>query len=260
MHNNPNWDTYKKQIRISQFNILAHNLCESGGFVVSDPKVLTWDYRKNLYKDIVTKLKSILIPLGFLYVWQRKFYTQPNDPNDGTAIFWRKDLFKFRDQHILQYIVNNGELKTQFAMIICLESIADSTFSVCIVATHLKSKSEFEKIRLDEVRHLMEELPKFNIHNYPVIICGDFNDTPNSSVCKEVESKYTSAYAHNSSAWTTCKKRIELVCRVIDYIFFDSAKLECIQTLDIPNEPINLPSPSYPSDHILIGATFTSRL
>lgn len=48
--------TTKQLVRVSQFNVLAHNLCESGGFEVSDPKVLTWNYRKTLFKDILLNI------------------------------------------------------------------------------------------------------------------------------------------------------------------------------------------------------------
>lgn len=264
--------TNKRVVRISQFNVLAHSLSESGGFEVSDPKVLTWDYRRTLYKDILlnihfdimcfeevdsvilTELKAILEPLGFLHIWHPKFYTKPDEPYDGTVIFYNKKLFKLNSYGIIQYRVDN-RLTTQFAAIMSLESISESVFSVCLAATHLKARPGYEQVRLSQVKQLTSEIFSYNPRNYPVIICGDFNDTPDSLACQKMIKYFKSAYTNENSSWTTCKKRQELVKRVIDYIFHDD-KLKCVQTLNIPEGSYVFPSELYPSDHLMIGATF----
>lgn len=266
-----------KKVSVSQFNVLANNLCETGGFD-SDPAVLKWDYRKKLYKEIITndsfdimcfeemdekplhEICSILIPLGYDYIWNQKFYTKPNEPNDGTAIFWKKDLFKLKDKYVLQYVTEEAiyqgftQCSTQFALMVCLENISESSFSVCLAATHLKAKPGFESVRHSQIKQLMQQLSKFNVNNYPEIICGDFNDVLDSPMSQEIMKKYQSAYSNNEGHWTTCKKRKELVKRIIDYIYHDD-RLLCNQVLNIPPVEV-LPSEAYPSDHILIGAVF----
>ena len=268
-----------KSISISQFNVLANNLCESGGFN-TNPEFLKWDYRRNLLGMILlentfdimcfeevdelplNEIKSVLVPLGYDYAWKQKFYSKPNEPNDGTAVFWNKKLFKLGKEKILQYSYNS-QPTTQFAMMLCLQSISTDSFSVCVVATHLKAKPGFEDIRKIQSEQLISELKNFNSNNYAEIICGDFNDTPDSPACHIMKQNYKSAYDSElvnpiNDMWTTCKKRKELVKRTIDYIFYDNTKINCIKILDIPQDPnIILPNGDYPSDHLLIGAVFS---
>lgn len=268
--------TDSKTIRVSQFNVLAYNLCETGGFD-TDPKLLEWDHRKNLYNDIITNdtydvmcfeevdelplrgIKTIFDQLNYDCVWHRKFYTKPNEPNDGSAIFWNKNMFYLEKQQILQYEYNSKPT-TQFAMMVCLQSINNHVPSVCITVTHLKAKPGFEDVRKSQVEQLVSAIKNFNSNNYPEIICGDFNDVPNSPACTVMKEGYKSAYETQliepfKEMWTTCKKRQELVKRTIDYIFYND-KLKCTKILDIPQEHIVLPNADYPSDHLLIGAHF----
>eukprot|EP01125_Pyxidicula_operculata_P007606 TRINITY_DN2584_c0_g1_i2.p2 TRINITY_DN2584_c0_g1~~TRINITY_DN2584_c0_g1_i2.p2 ORF type:complete len:113 (-),score=33.15 TRINITY_DN2584_c0_g1_i2:81-419(-) len=106
---------------------------------------------------------------------------------------------------------------------------------------------------------LLTALDAFNEEKLPVIVCGDFNDTPDSLVCTEFSKKLKSAYSNDDKHWTTWKKRDAVVKRTIDYIFYDDKKLEPTHLLSIPKDsdvPNNLPAPYYPSDHISIGAVF----
>ena len=259
-------------IRVAQFNVLAHDLCESGGFD-ADPEILKWDYRRTLFNEILTaypfdimcfeevdelplkEIKSILVPSMYDHLWTEKFHTNPNDPRDGTAIFWNKTIFKLEKSQILRFYTRDSIPCTQAALMLRLTS--NQLFSVCIVATHLKAKPGFEEIRKNQVVQLMNEIKHFNTNNYPELICGDFNDTPDSLACIEMNKKYRSAYQPETlpsmNLWTTCKKRKELVKRTIDYIFYDN-RFKCLQVLDIPQNDVILPASFYPSDHSLIGA------
>lgn len=263
-----------KDISISQFNVLAHGLCENGGFD-TDPTILTWPYRKTLFKNILLEntfdimcfeevddmpleeIRSILQPIGYDYAWSAKFRSQYDEPNDGTAIFWNSKLFTMIDRQFLRYEYDSKPA-TQFALILQLKDNDDQIF--CVVATHLKAKPGFEQVRKSQVEQLMSELNKLNL---PTIICGDFNDTPNSLACCYMKENYQSVYESEfiepiKEIWTTCKKRKELVKRTIDYIFC-SNHFECLGVLSIPQDPMVFPNAEYPSDHLMIGAILVRK-
>lgn len=179
-----------------------------------------------------------------------KFYIKLDEPYDGTVIFYNKNLFKLNSYGTVQYKVE-GRLTTQFAAIMSLESISETVFSVCLAVTHLKARPGYEQVRLSQVKQLTNEVFSYNKRNYPIIICGDFNDIPDSLACQEMMKRFKSAYKNeNGSSWTTCKRRQELVKREIDYIFHDD-KLKCVQTLNIPEGNLVFPSELYPSDHLM---------
>ena len=80
-----------------------------------------------------------------------------------------------------------------------------------ILTTHLKSKSQFSQIRLEQTKSISEELKKLNHTNY--IICGDFNADPSEPFYKLLTSKeiglksvFQAIFGHEL-AYTTWKKR-----------------------------------------------------
>eukprot|EP01121_Diplochlamys_sp_Union-15-3_P014260 TRINITY_DN4520_c0_g1_i1.p1 TRINITY_DN4520_c0_g1~~TRINITY_DN4520_c0_g1_i1.p1 ORF type:complete len:173 (-),score=17.92 TRINITY_DN4520_c0_g1_i1:18-476(-) len=145
---------------------------------------------------------------------------------------------------------------------------------ICVATTHLKAKVGFEKTRLEQGQYLLNEITKFNSSKFPLIICGDFNDIPESPVCLlfaqnapiEVDGKTYSHHLplksiHSSapSYYTTYKKREVEVCRTIDYIWYSSDSLTVTHTLSIPlltELPERLPASYYPSDHLAISCKF----
>jgi len=95
-----------------------------------------------------------------------------------------------------------------------------------------------------------------------VIICGDFNDIPDSLCYKVVSKEYTSSHLVKDSSeqepWTTWKKRQTVVKRAIDYIWYasETSKMEVLKLLEVPNDsvlPDMLPASYYPSDHLALA-------
>lgn len=84
--------------------------------------------------------------------------------------------------------------KDSVSFITCTVSHLPKKAGICVVGTHLKAKVGFEADRESQGKQLVEAIPKFNTANFPTIICGDFNDTPDSLVYKVVNSHYDSAY------------------------------------------------------------------
>jgi len=136
-----------------------------------------------------------------------------------------------------------------------------SPLLLTIVAIHLKAKEGNETVREEQVKKMLQELKDFS-KNSAVVICGDFNDIPDSLAYKEIKTveKFESAYSHYDNSkvepFTTYKERTSVVKRCIDYIFFDKTALFPVQLLEIPHLDVALPRNDYPSDHLAISAIF----
>jgi endonuclease/exonuclease/phosphatase family metal-dependent hydrolase len=149
-------------------------------------------------------------------------------------------------------------------------------FVVC--GTHLKAKSGNEKQRAEQIAQLLEVLKQ---QQHPIVLAGDFNDTPESPVLSlllkgeatidnNIIAKnallFRSAYDLASpTLYTTFKYRpaAGLVRRTIDYILVSDDRVQINELFEIP-EPnlfpdVGLPAPNYPSDHLSIGASFQFR-
>jgi hypothetical protein len=107
-------------------------------------------------------------------------------------------------------------------------------------------------------------------------MCGDFNDTPESTCIGALEAKLSSCNKSLTGGaeppYTTHKFRPKegMVTRTIDYIFTlkdkdsvaeDQAVIKGISgCLDLPNvedlPETGFPSPKYPSDHLALGFEF----
>eukprot|EP01130_Rhizamoeba_saxonica_P012190 TRINITY_DN511_c1_g1_i2.p1 TRINITY_DN511_c1_g1~~TRINITY_DN511_c1_g1_i2.p1 ORF type:complete len:158 (-),score=29.30 TRINITY_DN511_c1_g1_i2:24-497(-) len=129
--------------------------------------------------------------------------------------------------------------------------------SFCIAATHLKAKLGFEQVRANQGTALINFINEYNRNNLPVVICGDFNDEPNSLVYNILKQRYTTIYSGEHQSWTTWKKRSTEVKRTIDYIWYQPNRIGVDAILNIPEDsecPDMLPAAYYPSDHLAIGA------
>jgi len=195
---------------------------------------------------------------GYEGIFYPKPYKPANAPQaDGTALFWRKDKFKLLKQSYSQY----SPEESQGVVLVLLENSTEPGKNVCVAATHLKASLGFEERRETQGKILLQTINNFIPEkDYPVIILGDFNDTPDSAVHKVMRESYTSAYEDKPGHWTTWKKRKEEVKRTIDYIWYCSGKLRATHILAIPEDkdcPLLLPAEYHPSDHMMIAAKFS---
>jgi endonuclease/exonuclease/phosphatase family metal-dependent hydrolase len=196
--------------------------------------------------------------------------------SDGSCVFWKTAMFTLLADH-------SGNLgPSDPNPFVLLELLHVTTKQkVLVAATHLKSKSGLpeEKRRTTQIHTIMTKIETFGVP-LPVIIMGDFNtdpytvksenktDPPNSFVdptCYNSirDAGYASAYhipvdkdnATERNMWTTSKSRKGInVTHMIDYIMFKNLELK--NTLEIPTLQA-LPSATYPSDHLAIGAAFS---
>ncbi len=146
-----------------------------------------------------------------------------------------------------------------------------------VVATHLKSVSEYENHRLIQAAILMDYISKYFKNaqrKFPAILCGDFNSPPerwtyqlvttgkaaskfNPLLVFDMDLQLKDAFFQSEEKkprWTTYKKRKFNEYLVnIDYIFFSEQNLELLECAEMPQTsdfPDRLPAANYPSDHV----------
>ena len=136
---------------------------------------------------------------------------------DGCALFWRRSKFHLvesysiefneiaqrqatnvlglnpRSEEGMQFI--NRLSKDNVAQLVVLEHIQQPTLGrtapprevnqICVANTHLYSNKDFPDVKLWQSWQLLQELESFVVSrgtNLPLIICGDFNSTPDTAV------------------------------------------------------------------------------
>ncbi len=210
---------------------------------------------------------------GYAGLWRAKAHSpclhiQPNNGPDGCALFYRTSHFSLLESLELVLRGPSGVESNQVAILARLQPQDPGLPPVCVAVTHLKAKKGNEDYRLSQGRHLQSEIMEF-ARGQPVIICGDFNAPPTEPVYLQLSSnegglRMSSAYGHDSGEpiFTTWKHRPSMASKhTIDYIWYTPEGLELQGLWSIPSEEeigeTALPSPTYPSDHVSLCASFT---
>jgi len=282
-----------ERFRVLQFNVLADYLCFGGPdnfSAVSDQTILEWEFRKDLllaslvnFDPDIMGLEEVdhfydtfqpyLLRDGYLGL----FHPKPKSANvsvkpppkwgDGVALFYKENKYDLIDHQFYNFYQQN-----QVAILARFRT-KQSKREFCVAVTHLKAKREFSETRLTEGKELLEAIAKFTFHNHdiPVIICGDFNDIPESPVCGYFRNPISSSlrFLQLKSVQDEIKNRIKdeelystfkyreksgLLRLTIDYIWYTSKTLRPSAFLmppkvsDLPSN--GLPATNWPSDHI----------
>mmetsp|Transcript_13588 Transcript_13588/g.23126 ORF Transcript_13588/g.23126 Transcript_13588/m.23126 type:complete len:625 (+) Transcript_13588:135-2009(+) len=134
---------------------------------------------------------------------------------DGCALFWRRTKFHLVESYSIEFnelaqrqvtqgmglnprseegaSILNKLSKDNVAQLVVLETAQPSMTrgnrepnQVCIANTHLYSNKDCPDVKLWQTLHLLQELETFIMArgpaNLPLMICGDFNSTPDSAV------------------------------------------------------------------------------
>lgn len=248
---------------------------------------------------------------------------------DGCALFWRRSKFHLVESYSIEFnevaqrqattmlgLNPRSEEGIQFlnrlskdnvAQLVVLEMIQQSSLGrssqqreisqVCIANTHLYSNKDFPDVKLWQSWQLLQELESFIVSrdaNLPLIICGDFNSTPDTAVY-DLLSRQTvhpghpdvniatsddipnvlpdamsithsfqlgSAYQAvlGEEPWVT--NYTQNFKGVLDYVWYSVPNLRPLAVAPIPEEKEltkhgdALPSTEYSSDHVMLIADF----
>lgn len=226
----------------------------------------------------------------------------PNNGPDGCALFYHSSKLHLLKKKEIVLDKEDGTKSNQVAMMVQLKfdcsaalegsgsekqtaklddepppspNTAQGSRTVCIAVTHLKAKREGRDRRTAQGKHLLSELASFS-ENHPVIVCGDFNATPDEPVYEyfsgngsgsskpplKLSSSYATSYYGNGEPPLTSWKFREAgeSQYTIDYIWFspDSLKVDSIWTVPTEGEigKDGLPCKRYPSDHVSMCTSF----
>jgi CCR4-NOT transcription complex subunit 6 len=239
---------------------------------------------------------------------------------DGCALFWRRSKFHLVESYSIEFNevaqrqatqvlgLNprsdegmqflNRLSKDNVAQLVVLEFIQSSARSreisqVCIANTHLYSNKDFPDVKLWQSWQLLQELESFIMtrgSHLPLIICGDFNSTPDTAVydllsrqqvhpghpdvnistnddvpnvlpdAMSITHSFNLGSAYQAvlgdEPWVT--NYTQNFKGVLDYIWYSAQNLRPLTVAPIPDEAQltrygeALPSTEYSSDHIML--------
>jgi len=238
---------------------------------------------------------------------------------EGCATFYKTTRFKRVDKHVIDYdklsanevrcIIPDAQLaaaglqrlsKGNIALAVILEDLHIKTTHASqatgprgghvlyVVNTHILCDPGAADVKLWQAHLLLLSLKQMPVSNMPLLICGDFNSTPDSAVYEylrrgsvrldhedlradpcgllhRLQMRHTFAMA---TAYETCNGReaqytnyTEDFKGTLDYIWFSQEALSVLAVSQVDDESqltqeTALPSSTRPSDHVSLVATF----
>jgi len=162
---------------------------------------------------------------------------------------------------------------------------------LCIVNTHILADPGYLDVKLWQAHLLMRTLDQLPDKSMPLLVCGDFNSTPESAVYEYLVTRTVRSdhedlrtdpcgllkhlkLGHSlrmSTAYETCNGReaqytnyTEDFKGTLDYIWFTADSLSVLAISQVDDESqltqeTALPSSTRPSDHVSLVATFMFR-
>lgn len=314
-------------VRVLTYNILSEIYANTQSYPQCPSWALAWTYRKrNLIREM-SRFDADILCLQevqadhyedhFHPYFQRKGYEGcfkgktreamgRKGKIDGCATFYRSDMFSLREQFVVEYNtiaqtrtkeprILNRVLKGNVGLILILDTF-DGSGPLVVANTHLYWDPEYTDVKLFQVDAFMQELELLIQSrqlgaDVPLILAGDFNSEPISSVYELISSGACSLSKNDvpdeSSLLTTCRLRHNLHLRssyslmgaepaftnythnfvaVLDYIWYGEESIVPTAVLEVPDESYlfgknsdssdGIPNEQWSSDHILMLAEF----
>ena len=309
-------------VKVLNWNILADIFATEQMYEYCAPWALSWSYRKTLIikqiaaldGDIVclqevqndtfeTDLRPAMESLGFDYVYAPKTRTMFTNKytSEGAAIFYRASRFRKLDQFVLDFDAkateyggfNKNQLnrlsRGNVALFTLLEDTRHGGRPLVVANTHITADVDAGDVKIWQTQTLLECLHDWVIRSSslhtttPVILCGDFNSTPDSSVYEllmqghvshEIEDPFAivphplghslplrsvhQAVVGHEAQVTNFTSRFS---GTLDYICFTTSALRALAvsngySYEELSRDVAVPSPTQPSDHVLTVGVF----
>lgn len=241
---------------------------------------------------------------------------------DGCALFWRRTKFVLVESYSIEFnelaqrqatqvlglnprseegiAFLNRLSKDNVAQLVVLElaqpsmrSSRDQVNQICVANTHLYSNKDFPDVKLWQTWQLLQELETFVLSRgtqLPLLICGDFNSTPDTAVYDLLSRQavhpghpdvnvntddsipnilpdamnITHSFQMGSSYQTVMGDEPKVTNfttnfkGVLDYIWYSATNLRPLSAAPVPDEAVltrngeALPSTEFSSDHIML--------
>ena len=287
------------EIKIVTYNILADYL-NSHEYVLVNKKYLDNEFRIKLltkkFKKLLTDYNKTIFciqeigptQLSYLYVWFQKFNSNCISFN-GLAIFYpiKFEIISAETNYInkINFIdsikdKNLVESLNDFKHSYILLRIKSKYFKeVTLCTTHLVANPKYDDIKILQTYLLAKNLEKYK----RVILCGDFNSMPDSSVYNllnngkgklsnqkelKIKNKLTSSFKllYNDEINITThasNKSTPIFTETIDYIWsssnlipVESSKVRTLENIKKSYGTDYLPNKVEPSDHFYLSIKY----
>jgi mRNA deadenylase 3'-5' endonuclease subunit Ccr4 len=310
-------------VKVLNWNILADIYATEQMYDYCAPWALEWSYRKTLIikqiaaldGDIVclqevqndtfeSDLRPAMESLGFDHVYAPKTRTMFTNKytSEGAAIFYRASRFRKVDHYVLDFdakAVESGHFnKNQLnrlsrgnvALFTLLEDTRHGGRPLIVTNTHITADVDAGDVKIWQTQTLLECLHDWSIRSSnslhlttPILLCGDFNSTPDSSVYEllmtghvshEIEDPYGivphplghslplrsvhQAVVGHEAQITNFTARFS---GTLDYICFSTSSFRALAvsngySFEELSRDVAVPSPTQPSDHVLTVGVF----
>jgi mRNA deadenylase 3'-5' endonuclease subunit Ccr4 len=275
------------ELRIAQFNILADGLSckrpDKGGFSDIQPDCLEWDFRREHIFQELMRCSPHVIGLQeadkhhdictFLeqHDYESTFIPKLNSPclefstePDGCLLLFDTKRFKKVNHDNECFSVGAN----QVAACVIVEDLMCPGEVYILCTAHLKAgrNDEAEILRTKQIQNIKEKLndlkKKYSVTG--TFVTMDMNGNPQGTAYAEATQFLRSSMLvinGTEPEFTTMKKRGEKqVKHTIDYIFYDTERVEPTRFLEIPSDIGNMPNWNYPSDHLMLCVGFSRAL
>ncbi|XP_059479980.1 protein angel homolog 2 [Neocloeon triangulifer] len=199
------------QFSVMSYNVLAQELLEQHPYLYqyNNPQSLVWQQRfSGIVKEINFLKPDILCIQEVQASHLDRYYTatlknlgytgtfkrRTGEKCDGCAIFWLKSKFKLLEETSVEFFQPGVSVLDRDNIAIVLRLEIDG-HEVVVATTHLLYNPKRSDIRLAQVQLLLAELDRVShckidgvTCHHPVILTGDFNLDPFSSVYKLITS------------------------------------------------------------------------
>ncbi|XP_075232726.1 protein angel isoform X2 [Lycorma delicatula] len=203
------YDAKEKQVRftIISYNVLSQALLEDNMRLYRDhdPMYLNWAYRSTLLMKELTKIGADIMclqevedrhKLMFFDQFLQKGYQgiykkRTGDKGDGCAIYYKTEKFVLVDYATVEYYQPNIDVlnRDNIAIVAKFHPVGFPNNPIVVATTHLLYNPRRHDIKLAQTQILLAEIERFAFKNpnskfkyHPVILTGDFNLEPYSSV------------------------------------------------------------------------------
>ena len=301
-----------------RFQNLLREIMDVGPDVVCLQEVQADHYETHVY--------SAMAEAGYEGVYKQKTRASMGLAGkvDGCALFWRRQKFHLVESYSIEFnelaqrqvtqvmglnirseegaATLNRLSRDNVAQLVVLELVQPPSLSrssrdpmnqVCIANTHLYSNKDFPDVKLWQSWQLLQELETFVMSrgsNLPLMICGDFNSTPDTAVydlmsrqavhpghpdvnmnlddgCPNVlpdTMNLTHSFQLGSVYSTVLGEEPKFTNftaqfkGVLDYMWYTASNLRPLSAAPIPDSAVltkygeALPSTQFPSDHIML--------
>lgn len=273
-------------IRIMQYNILAECYATLDNFPYVNPRFLEWEFRFDMIVQQILTIDADVICLqevesdlyferlsvilekrgGYLSIYKKRPY---HHKKDGCAIFFKEGKLEIITKTELSYnslakdISAGDRAQTNnIAIGIYFQEISPLRRRFWVINTHLFWDPKAPDVKLGQAK-MLKKFIYSQLQRSPggVIICGDFNSTPESDVCHYMleDGLFDSAFDLDYPSHTNITPGF---CNCIDYIWYTIGEFNVHSAVDLKTSlgnSVYIPDESHPSDHLPLIADFTFR-